>query len=156
MTWIWFVLAMVLLIIELVTVRMVCIWVCFSAFITALIASIFPSMDIIWQIVIFVLLSAVLLIATRRVAKRLIENRNVNQATNVDLNTGREAVVVEEIDNLRETGGIKIGGLVWSARSIDGSVIREGEVVIFDRVEGNKAYVRRRPQPEINENNEEN
>lgn len=148
MAWIWFLVALTLLIIELVTVQLVCIWVCLAAFVTALIAAIFPSMGIVWQIVIFVALSALLLVATRRVAKKMIENKKINQATNVDINTGKEAVVTEEIDNLGETGAIRIGGLVWSARSTDGSVIPAGEVVIFESVQGNKAYVRRKPEPE--------
>lgn len=148
MAWIWFLVALTLLIIELVTVQLVCIWVCLAAFVTALIAAIFPSMGIVWQIVIFVALSALLLVATRRVAKKMIENKKINQATNVDINTGKEAVVTEEIDNLGETGAIRIGGLVWSARSADGSVIPAGEVVIFEGVQGNKAYVRRKPEPE--------
>jgi membrane protein implicated in regulation of membrane protease activity len=151
MAWIWFLVALTLLIIELVTVQLVCIWVCLAAFVTALIAAIFPSMGIVWQIVIFVALSALLLVATRRVAKKMIENKKINQATNVDINTGKEAVVTEEINNLSETGAIRIGGLVWSARSTDGSVIPAGEVVIFESVQGNKAYVRRKPEPEAGE-----
>ena len=145
MAWIWFTLAVILLIIEIVTVQLVCIWVCLAAFIVALIAAIFPSMGIVWQIVIFVILSAVLLAATRKVAKKMVENKKINQATNLDINTGKEAVTIEEINNLAETGAIKIGGLVWSARSLDNSVIPAGEIVIFDNVQGNKAYVRRRP-----------
>ena len=61
--------------------------------------------------------------------------------TNVDLNIGKTAVVTEKINNIMETGAVKINGLVWTARSEDGSEIDEGEVVIFKRVEGNKAYV---------------
>ena len=151
MTWIWFLVALALLIVEIVTVQLVCIWVCLAAFVTALIAAIFPTMNILWQIVIFILLSAVLLILTRKFAKKMVENKKINQATNLDLNTGKEAVVTEEINNLSETGAIKIGGLVWSARSTDGSVIPAGEVVIFESVQGNKAYVRRKPVPEAGE-----
>lgn len=151
MAWIWFALAVILLIVEIVTVQLVCIWVCLAAFVTALVTAIFPTMGIVWQIVIFVLLSAVLLAATRRVAKKMVENKKINQATNLDINTGKEAVTIEEINNLAETGAIKIGGLVWSARSIDGAVIPAGEIVIFDNVQGNKAFVRRKPQENAEE-----
>ena len=152
MTWVWFLLAVVLLIIELVTVHLVCIWICLAAFLTALSVAIWPNMPIIVQVVIFVLVSAVLLISTRKIAKRMIENKKINQATNLDINKGKEAVVVEKIDNLAETGAIKIGGLVWSARSVDNSVIPEGDIVIFDNVQGNRAFVYRKPDDTVEEN----
>ena len=81
----------------------------------------------------------------------MIENKKINQATNLDLNKGKEAVVVEKIDNLAETGAIKIGGLVWSARSVDNSVIPEGDIVIFDNVQGNRAFVYRKPDDTVEE-----
>ena len=152
MTWIWFLVALALLIVEIVTVQLVCIWVCLAAFVTALIAAIFPTMNILWQIVIFILLSAVLLILTRKFAKKMVENKKINQATNLDLNTGKEAVVTEEINNLSETGAIRIGGLVWSARSVDNSVIPEGDIVIFDNVQGNRAFVYKKPDDTAEEN----
>ena len=141
MTWIWFLVALALLIVEIVTVQLVCIWVCLAAFVTALIAAIFPTMNILWQIVIFILLSAVLLVLTRKFAKKMVENKKINQATNLDLNTGKEAVVTEEINNLTGTGAVNAGGKIWTARSADDSIIAAGSLAKAERIEGVKLIV---------------
>jgi membrane protein implicated in regulation of membrane protease activity len=140
MMWVWFSLAILLLVVELATTQFVSIWFSASALVTGLIVSIFEDIGLVWQGLIFVALSVVALIATRPLVKKLTSQKN-GKKTNVDLNIGKTAVVTEKINNIMETGAVKINGLVWTARSEDGSEIDEGEVVIFKRVEGNKAYV---------------
>jgi membrane protein implicated in regulation of membrane protease activity len=140
MMWVWFSLAILLLVVELATTQFVSIWFSASALVTGLIVSIFEDIGLVWQGLIFVALSVVAHIATRPLVKKLSSQKN-GKKTNVDLNIGKTAVVTEKINNIMETGAVKINGLVWTARSEDGSEIDEGEVVIFKRVEGNKAYV---------------
>ncbi|MBQ8739567.1 MAG: NfeD family protein [Clostridia bacterium] len=142
MMWVWFSLAILLLVVELATTQFVSIWFSASALVTGLIVSIFDEMGIVWQGLIFVALSVVALVATRPLVKKLTSQK-AGRETNMDLNIGKTAVVTEEINNIKETGAIKINGLVWTARSEDGSEIAEGEVVIFKRISGNKAYVSR-------------
>ena len=95
------------------------------------------------QLVLFLAVSAVLLLALRPIAKKLTRGREY--ATNVDANIGRLAIVVEPIDNLRGTGRVMIGSVDWTARSDDGSVIPKGEKVRVLRVEGVKVCVAREP-----------
>lgn len=139
MMWMWFALAILFLVMELVTTQLVSIWFSAAALITGIIVAIF-DMQIAWQIVVFVVLSIGALFATRPLMKKLMKNIKGSQ-TNLDLNIGKTAMVVETIDNIKETGAVKINGLVWTARSTDGSIIEVGEVVIFERVSGNKAFV---------------
>ena len=47
----------------------------------------------------------------------------------------------EQIENLKETGEIKVNGVPWTAVSADGSVIPEGSLVRIERLEGAKVYV---------------
>ena len=54
---------------------------------------------------------------------------------------GSEGLVTEAIDNIRGTGQVKIGGILWTARSENGSPIEEGALVTVDRVEGVKVLV---------------
>ena len=63
------------------------------------------------------------------------------QKTNVDSILGSEGLVTEAIDNIRGTGQVKIGGILWTARSENGSPIEEGALVTVDRVEGVKVLV---------------
>lgn len=56
-------------------------------------------------------------------------------------NIGREAIVTEAIDNLHETGAVRLSGVEWSARSADGSPVAAGTVVRIDAIEGVKLIV---------------
>jgi membrane protein implicated in regulation of membrane protease activity len=148
MMWIWFALAILLLVVELVTTQFVSIWFSASALITGVVVAIFDEMQLIWQIVIFVALSVVALVATKPLVKK-ITGKPKDVKTNLELNIGKTAVVTETIDNIKETGAVKINGLVWTARSDDGSIIEQGEVVIFKQVSGNKAIVSKNKEENI-------
>lgn len=143
MMWIWFSLAILLLVVELSTTQFVSIWFSASALITGLISAIFSSMSPIWQIIIFVVLSVGALFATKPLVRKLTRKSNKDK-TNLELNIDKTAVVTETIDNIKETGAIKLNGLVWTARSIDGSVIEAGEIVVFREISGNKALVEKK------------
>lgn len=143
MMWVWFALAILLLVVELATVQFVSIWFSASALVTGIVVTIFNDMPIVWQIVLFVVLSVVALFATRPLVKKLTSGSKSSK-TNLELNIDKPAVVTEKIDNIKETGAIKINGLVWTARSIDNSVIDVGEIVVFKEISGNKALVLRK------------
>ena len=135
----WLIVTGVLIVAEAATVNLVTIWFAGGA-LAALIAAAFGAP--LWlQIVLFLAVSAVLLLTLRPFARKLTRGRDY--ATNVDSNIGKLAVVVEPIDNLRGTGRVMIGPVDWTARSEDGSVIAKGEKVRVLRVEGVKVCVER-------------
>lgn len=147
MVWFWFALAIVLLVVEIVTTQLVSIWFSIGAGVSAIVVAIVNSsggsIDLVWQVLIFALVSGVLLLSTRKLAKKLVK-RNKNQETNLELNIGKVAVVTETINNVQGEGAIKINGLEWSARSSDDSIINKDELVIFKEIQGNKAIVERK------------
>ena len=57
---------------------------------------------------------------------------------NVDAVLGKLGVVQEQIDNLAGTGSVKVGSLVWTARSADGSVIPAQSIITVKEVAGVK------------------
>ena len=135
----WLLITGVLIVAEAATVNLITIWFAGGA-LAALIAAALGAP--LWlQIVLFLAVSAVLLLSLRPFATRI--GKGKDYATNVDSNIGKLAVVVEPIDNLRGTGRVMIGPVDWTARSEDGSVIAEGEKVRVLRVEGVKVCVER-------------
>ena len=142
MTWFWLGLAIFFLITELTTAELVAIWFFGSAFILTVVSAIFPQMFIVWQIVIFIVLSAILLIATRPFVKKLTA-KNKNQATNLDLIISHKALVTQTIQNDLEEGAVKINGLIWTARSEDGENIEKGSLVTVQSIQGNKLIVKK-------------
>lgn len=147
MVWFWLALAIALLVFELITVQLVSVWFAMGAGVTAIVTAIVESaggsLDVVWQVAIFVVVSGVLLLSTRKLALKLLK-KNKKQETNLELNIGKIAVVTERIDNVRGEGAVKINGLEWSARSVDDSIIEKEELVIFKEIQGNKALVERK------------
>ena len=143
MIWFWFALAVVLIVVELSTTQLVSVWLAISAAVTAVITAIFSALGLQWQILIFVFLSAVLLVSTRKFVKKFMK-RTKNQETNLELYIDKVVVVTEEIDNIKDTGAVKMNGIIWSARSTDGSVISEGEYAVVKKIQGNKVIVARK------------
>lgn len=136
MVYFWVALIVVFLIIEALTTQLVTIWFAVGAG-GALAAQFLHAPE--WaQWVIFIVLSAILVAATRPIAKRM---KKKIQPTNVDAMIGKTAVVLQSIDNTAGKGQAKLEGNIWSARSADGQLIQEGTHVIVRSVEGVKLIV---------------
>ncbi|MBO5379007.1 MAG: NfeD family protein [Clostridia bacterium] len=146
MEWIWLCLMIALVVLELATTQIICVWFALGAMVTSILTAIFGDMGygIVWQIVTFVIVSVALLLATRPLVKRLLNKRTENQKTNLELYIDKEAIVTEDISNIKGEGAVKINGIVWSAKSKDGKDISSGEIVIFKEIIGNKAIVERK------------
>ncbi len=141
--WFWFGLAVVLLLTEVLTVDLICVWFGAAALLVGVVTAIFPSLPIPWQFAIFVATAIALVAATRPLVKRLLRTKR-DRDTNLDRLMGQVAVVTERIDNLAATGAVRLGGVVWTARSLDGETVEVGEYVVFEKIEGNKALVKRK------------
>ena len=136
MNLIWLVAMVACIILEVSTVSLTCIWFALGA-LAALIASLCGAP--IWlQVVWFFVVSILSLIATRPLVKKF---NSKTTPTNADMVIGQTCVVMEPISNLSETGAVKVGGKVWTARSEDGSVFAPGECVTAVRIEGVKLIV---------------
>ena len=115
----------------------VSIWFMGGAAVAFIVASF--GFDMKAQITVFVLVSAVLLLITRPLVKKRLEQNKV--ATNADSLVGKETIVTNGISNLNETGSVKIGGVEWAARSLNGENIPAGETVKIEKIEGVKLIV---------------
>ncbi len=96
------------------------------------------------QIVAYIALSALCLILFKPLAKRW-QNQSKDTKTNVDSLIGQVAVVTEDIDNIHETGAVKVAGLIWTARSEkDDDQLRKGDIVEVLAVSGVKLICRKK------------
>ena len=71
--------------------------------------------------------------------KRIMDFKKVS--TNSDRNIGKRALVVAEINNKKETGEVKVYSMIWTARSIDDTIIPENSEVIIESIKGVKLIV---------------
>ena len=147
----WLALIVLFSVIEGVTPQLVSIWFAGGALV-ALIVSLFGVQ--LWiQIVVFVAVSALLLILTRPLVKKRINAKTVR--TNADAAIGETAVVTQRIDNTEGEGLVKLGGQIWSARSDGGENIPAGATVTVLRIEGVKLIVTEKNPGEKTDNSEE-
>ena len=136
---IWLVLLLLFAGAEAISVGLTSIWFAAGA-LCALIAALLGGA--LWvQITLFLAVSLLCLLAVRPLAKRLLNSRV--EATNADRVIGEQAQVTEDIDNIRGKGAVVIRGVVWTARSEDGSPVPAGALVKVLRIEGVKVFVER-------------
>lgn len=135
---IWLVLILVFIIIEVCSLGLVSIWFAAGAFV-ALIVAIMGGGPVL-QMSAFILSSGVLMACTRKIARKHLDNRIVK--TNSDSMVGNAFLVIEEIDNQKDTGKIRIGDVEWTARAVEDTQIYEiGEQVVVKEIKGVKCMV---------------
>ena len=138
---IWLVLLLLFAGTEALTVGLTSIWFAAGA-LCALIAALLGGP--LWvQTALFLAVSALCMLAVRPLARRHLNSRV--EATNADRVIGEQAQVTEDIDNIHGKGAVVIRGVVWTARSEDGSPVPAGALVKVLRIEGVKVFVERVP-----------
>lgn len=133
----WLVLLIIFIVAESVTTTLVSIWFAAGALVALVLAGFNTSVWI--QVGAFVAVSIVLLLATRPFAKKFLEPKITK--TNFDRIIGELCLVEEEVNNLNETGAVKVKGTTWTARSCDDKIIPVGATVEIIRIEGVKVFV---------------
>lgn len=140
MTIIWLVVAIVLGVVELMTLGLISIWFAIGA-VAAMLASIAGG-NIWTQLIVFIVVSGAILFSVRPIAAKYI-NSNVKK-TNIDALVGRKLIAKTDIDNLKGIGKVDMDGSTWLAASTDDNVtIHAGEEVVITKVVGAKLIVER-------------
>ena len=134
----WIAMLVILIVVEAVTAQMVTIW--FAAGAAGAIVAELLGAQVWLQWVVFVAVSAITLVATRPLVRKLTKTRV--QPTNADRCIGQTAIVVEDIDNIEGKGQVHVNGIVWTARSSDGSVFKKDERVTVEKIDGVKLIVK--------------
>lgn len=133
---IWAIFFVIFLVIEISTFDLVSIWIALGA-LAGLISSLFGCKF--WvQLIVFIIASTIFIIATRPLAKKLQKGI---KPTNSELDIGKTATVIEEINNSHGKGRVNLNGVHWAAKSVDGNIIPEGEIVVVKEIDGAKLIV---------------
>ena len=134
----WLALVIIFVVVECLTVGLVFIWFAGGALLAMIVA--LAGAETIWQIVAFLLGSALLLLLTRPIAKKYFNNKKVK--TNYQSIIGEVAKVTETIDNYNQTGAAVADGKEWTARSSkDAVTMKKDTLVKVTAIEGVKLIV---------------
>lgn len=140
MIWIWLGCIVGFGILEALTAGLISIWFVVGG-IASLLCAILGA-GTLFQIVVFIAVSAAALILTRPLIRRYTQGKSI--PTNADRVLGQTAKVTEAINNENSTGAVYVDGKTWTARTTDGDVIPVGTLVQIERMEGVKLFVTRK------------
>lgn len=127
----WLAVGVVFLIVELLTTALVSIWFVPSAIITCLLSFVVDNLLI--QIAIFIVLSAVFMVVCRKIYNKHIK-KPVDDVDQNEKLIGKTAKVAEDTNGI--SGRILVGDVYWKAVSENGDIIPKGETVKVKSVNG--------------------
>lgn len=139
MFFIWLIIMIVAVIVEIATTDLTSIWFAVGAF-GSLIFSIFLKDRFIYiQIIIFACLSLITILILKPIIKKHIDSPKI--ATNIDAMIGKTVLVESDISPL-SPGTVKAEGIVWTAESNEESFVA-GDLVIISEIKGNTLIVKK-------------
>lgn len=136
----WLVLLIILLIIEIITVGLTSIWAAGGA-LAALVLNLL-DISLLWQVVVFFIVTFVLLYFTRPFAIRFINTRR--EKTNYEGIIGKTIRIAETVDNTSQTGMAVVNGQEWTVRAEkENEILEPGTLAKVVNIAGVKLIVRK-------------
>ena len=142
---VWLGLMIVMVIVECMGPALVSIWFAAGALVSLMLSllSLIPGVTVPWsvQVIVFVVVSAITLVALRPITRRYFKANTIN--SNVDSLVGQRGLLMEEIKPF-EPGVCKINDVLWTAISTNGKeTIPAKSVVEVVTIQGNKLLVKK-------------
>ncbi|MBR1653397.1 MAG: NfeD family protein [Clostridia bacterium] len=134
---IWLIIAILFFILEMMGPGFLLFWVGVGALIAMVVSFFIDNIAI--QIGVFTISSIALLFCTRPFANKFAKTDNT--VTNAKSVIGKKGIVTKQINSLKGTGQIKVGGESWTAKSSNEDIIEEGAQVTILDINGVKAIV---------------
>jgi len=135
--WVWMVIAALFVIGEIFTAGFFLLWFGIGAAVAGILALL--GLGAGWQWGTFIVVSGVLFGVSRRFAERFTKKQP--PGIGADRFVGKQGVVLEEIDNVKNTGRVRIEKEEWRADSNTGEVIPVGKMVKVARLDGTHLVV---------------
>ena len=143
----WLVAFGVLLLVEILTLGLTTIWFAAGALAAFLMAAL--GLPLMVQIVVFLMVSALLLIFTRPVMTKHLNAKTTK--TNAESLVGDKARVLIPVNNLKEEGQVMVNGMEWTARSTKDEVtFQKDEMVRIAGISGVKLIIEKLNDEEDN------
>lgn len=138
-SWIWLGIMLILILIEAGTLALTTIWAALAAFPMIFISR--TGLALQWQVLIFTGITLVLVIFTRSFVVKKFLGKKIE--TNVNALEGQTVLVVKPILKFQK-GEVKVAnGVIWSAKTADGSEVFESSECRVVSIEGNTLIVQK-------------
>jgi len=141
----WLIIAAAFIAVEVLTPGFFLLWFGVGALVASIMA-LFGVGSVTLQMIVFLIVSVVLVIASRTIFEKFFTRQldHNRLRSGVETMIGQVGTVVEPSRGALNEGAVKVYGSVWTAFPTEGErPLREGESVAVERIEGNTIYVRR-------------
>ena len=136
MIYVWLGVVVMAIVAEAATTDLIAIWFMPAALVSLILAVAHIPLWI--QVVVFIALVVAFLALSKTFLRKYLKKRP-NEITNADALIGQTAIVTENLDNLAQSGAVRVNGLEWSARSFDDGIKAEkGTLVVIREINGVK------------------
>lgn len=142
--WVWMALAALFIVGEIFTQGFFLFWFGVGAAVAGVLAIL--GLGFGWQLGAFVVVSGVLFAVSRRFAEKI--SKKQPPGIGADRFIGQEGIVLEEIDNVKNTGQVRVKKDAWRADSETGEIIPEGAQIIVTRLDGTHMVVKIKKEEE--------
>lgn len=136
--WFWLLLLLAFVAIEIFTFQLTTIWCAIAALPMIFIS--LTKMDMVWQLLIFVAISLVLLIFTRPFAVKKLKIGK--EKTNMEALVGQHVIVTKEISKFSKGQAKTTNGVIWSVQANSDSPIPEGSECEITQILGNTLEIK--------------
>ncbi len=142
--WVWMAIAALFIVGEIFTQGFFLLWFGIGAAVAGVLAIL--GLGVGWQLGAFVVVSGVLFVVSRRFAEKVSKKQPLG--IGADRFVGLEGIVLEEIDNVKNTGRVRVQKDEWRADSETGEIIAEGEQIVVTRLDGTHMVVKIKKEEE--------
>ena len=136
--WIWMILAALFIVGEIFTAGFFLLWFGVGAALTGVLA--LWGVGLAGQLAVFVVVSIILFAVSRRFADRV--SKQQPPGIGADRFIGRKGMVLEQVDNDKNTGRVRLDKEEWRADSETGDLISVGQRVQVTGLTGTRVIVR--------------
>jgi membrane protein implicated in regulation of membrane protease activity len=137
----WFILALVLSVIEIITPGFVILWFGVAAGVVGVL-DLLGLHNFTVQVIVFAILSLLMVTLSRTFFKNVFKRSpGIQFKTNMDVMSGKTGMVTTKIDGSISEGRVIVDGQDWSARSANDSVIEKDVLITVVGFEGAKLIV---------------
>ena len=133
---IWIIVAVVVIAIDIITSSFVFMWFSAGALVAMILSLV--GIDIIWQIVAFLVVGIITVCIGYPWAKKKFKANENKTLTMEQTYIGKEMIATEDMFELSR---IKVSGIYWTAYN-KGKVIKKGQKYTITAIEGNKLVVK--------------
>ena len=135
----WLITAGFFVVLEIATMGFLVFWFAIGAL--AALAVSFVTKSILIQALVFLVVSTILLFATKPLVNKFLPNDSFVKTNSYSVE-GKVGKVTIDIEPIEGKGQVKIDGETWSAKSADEAYIPKDTEIIVEKIEGVKVIVK--------------